>query len=147
MMQVTITGQLSLLMLAERLEATGISVISANTDGIVTKIPRALESVAEEIVLEWEIDTGYILEPADYLSINSRDVNNYIAVKEGDVKGKGAYADQSEHYYQLRNNPTSEICSQAVKEFLQHGTPIEETIRSCKDVRQFITIRTVNGGS
>lgn len=147
MMQVTITGQLSLLMLAERLEAAGINVISANTDGIVTKIPRELESVAEEIVLEWEIDTGYILEPADYLSINSRDVNNYIAVKEGDVKGKGAYADQSEHYYQLRNNPTSEICSQAVKEFLQHGTSIEETIRSCKDIRQFITIRTVNGGA
>lgn len=148
MMQVTITGQLSLLMLAERLEKAGIRVISANTDGIVTKIPRELEADAEDIVLEWELDTGYTLEPVDYTSINSRDVNNYIAVKEeGDPKGKGAYADQSEHYYKLRNNPTNEICSKAVKEFLQNGVPIEETIHQCDDIRQFISIRTVNGGA
>jgi len=147
MMQVTITGQLSLLMLAERLEQAGIAVISANTDGIVTKIPRVLEAVAEDIVLEWEIDTGYDLEPNDYLSINSRDVNNYIAVKADGVKGKGAYADQSDHYYRLRSNPTNEICSKAVRDFLKDSVPIEETIRNCKDVRQFISIRTVNGGA
>jgi len=147
MMQVTITGQLSLLMLAERLEQAGISVVSANTDGIVTKIPRALEAVAEDIVLEWEIDTGYDLEPNDYLSINSRDVNNYIAVKADGVKGKGAYADQSDHYYRLRSNPTNEICSKAVRDFLKDSVPIEETITGCKDVRQFVSIRTVNGGA
>ena len=147
MMQVTITGQLSLLMLAERLEQAGIAVISANTDGIVTKIPRVLEAVAEDIVLEWEIDTGYDLEPNDYLSINSRDVNNYIAVKADGVKGKGAYADQSDHYYRLRSNPTNEICSKAVRDFLKDSKPIEETIRNCKDVRQFVSIRTVNGGA
>lgn len=147
MMQVTITGQLSLLMLAERLELSGISVISANTDGIVTKIPRGLEGVAEDIVLEWEIDTGYDLEPNDYQSLNSRDVNNYIAVKEDGCKGKGAFADQNEHYYRLRSNPVNEICSKAVKEFLKNRTPIEETIRNCEDIRQFISIRTVNGGA
>ncbi len=147
MMQVTITGQLTLLMLAERLELAGISVISANTDGIVTKIPKGLEGVAEDLVLEWEIDTGYILEPTDYQSMNSRDVNNYIAVKEDGVKGKGAYADQNEHYYKLRNNPVNEICSKAVKEFLKTRKPIEETIRSCDDIRQFVSIRTVNGGA
>lgn len=147
MMQVTITGQLSLLMLAERLEGSGVSVISANTDGIVTKIPKGLEGAAEDIVLEWEIDTGYDLEPVDYTSINSRDVNNYIAVKEDGVKGKGAFADQNEHYYRLRSNPVNEICSKAVKQFLQNRTPIEETIRGCDDIRQFISIRTVNGGA
>lgn len=147
MMQVTITGQLTLLMLAERLELAGISVISANTDGIVTKIPKGLESKAEDIVLEWEIDTGYDLEPNDYQSINSRDVNNYIAVKADGVKGKGAYADQNEPFYKLRNNPVNEICSQAVKEHLRSKKPVEETIRECKDVRQFVTIRTVNGGA
>jgi len=147
MMQVTITGQLSLLMLVESLEQAGISVVSANTDGIVAKIPRALQDVAEDIVLEWEINTGYDMEPNDYLSINSRDVNNYIAVKADGVKGKGAYADQSDHYYRLRSNPTNEICSKAVRDFLKDGKPIEETIRNCKDVRQFISIRTVNGGA
>ena len=147
MMQVTITGQLSLLMLAERLEAAGIGVISANTDGIVTKIPRDLEAAAEDIVLEWELDTGYVLEPVDYASINSRDVNNYIAIKENEIKAKGAYADQSDSFYKLRSNPTNEICSNAVKAFLRNGKPVEETIRACADIRQFVNIRTVNGGA
>ena len=147
MMQVTITGQLSLLMLVERLEQAGIGVISANTDGIVTKIPRALEGLVEDLVLEWEIDTGYDMEPADYLSINSRDVNNYIAVKADGVKGKGAYADQGSHFYQLRSNPTNGVCANAVKAFLTDGKPVEETIRACADIRQFVSIRTVNGGA
>ena len=38
--QVMLTGQLSLLMLIEALELRGFSVVSANTDGIVTKIKR-----------------------------------------------------------------------------------------------------------
>jgi hypothetical protein len=147
MMQVTITGQLSLLMLAESLELAGIRVISANTDGIVTKIPRALEGLVEDLLLEWELNTGYDLEPNDYISLNSRDVNNYIAVKEGETKGKGAYADQGSHFYQLRSNPTNEICATAVKAFLTDGKAVEETIRACADIRQFVSIRTVNGGA
>lgn len=147
MMQVTVTGQLSLLMLIERLEMAGISVISANTDGIVVKMDPELEDMAEEIVSDWEFDTDYEMESTDYISLNSRDINNYIAVKEKGVKGKGAYADQREHYYALRSNPTNEICSEAVKKFLQDGTCFEETIRSCDDITKFVTLRTVNGGA
>ncbi|KKS65278.1 MAG: hypothetical protein UV34_C0020G0001, partial [Parcubacteria group bacterium GW2011_GWB1_42_6] len=40
MIQVTITGQLALLMLIERLELCGVPVISANTDGLVVECPR-----------------------------------------------------------------------------------------------------------
>lgn len=147
MMQVTITGQLSLLMLIERLELAGISVISANTDGIVTKFKPEQEDLADGIIGEWMLDTGYDMEATDYTSLNSRDVNNYIAVADGYCKGKGAYADQSEHYYRPRSNPVNRICVTAVKEFLQHGTPVETTVRNCKDVREFLTVRTVNGGA
>lgn len=147
MIQVTVTGQLTLLMLAERFEKRGISVVSANTDGIVVKIPRYLDDVAEEVRLDWEIDTGYILEPNDYLSLNSRDINNYIGVTSYGVKGKGAFADQSLPFYRLRSNPTNEICTQAAKAFLEKGIPVEKTIMGCTDIRQFVSIRTVNGGA
>ena len=147
MMQVTITGQLSLIMLIEMLEDAGIQVVSANTDGIVTKIPYELESLAEEITSDWEFETGYDLEGTDYLSLNSRDVNNYIAVKESGCKGKGAYSDKSDHFYMLRSNPTSDICVEAVKEFLSNKIPLEKTIRGCGDIRKFLTLRTVNGGA
>lgn len=147
MMQVTVTGQLSLLMLIESLELNGIRVVSANTDGIVTKMEKHQESLAESIVQDWEFETDYEMESTDYISLNSRDVNNYIAVKESGVKGKGAYANQREHYYRLRSNPVNYICIEAVKKFLEHGTDIEETIRTCNDITKFLTIRTVNGGA
>jgi hypothetical protein len=160
MAQVTITGQLSLLMLIEQLELNGISVVSANTDGIVTKFHPSKEKLVEAIVSDWEFETNYEMEATDYESINSRDINNYIAVKKGEVtqadkysdkdykvKGKGAYADQQDHYYQLRNNPSYDICSEAVKIFLKTNKPIEETIFKCKDISKFVTVRTVNGGA
>lgn len=145
MMQVTVTGQLTLLMLIERLEESGISVVSANTDGIVVKMSKDLEDLAASIVSDWEFETDYEMESTDYISLNSRDVNNYIAIKKDSVKGKGAYADQRDHYYRLRSNPGNDICVLAVKNFLKDNIPIEDTIRSSKDVTYFLTLRTVNG--
>jgi len=47
--QVTITGQLGLLMLIEAFELAQIGVVSANTDGVVTKVPTGLENVAARL--------------------------------------------------------------------------------------------------
>lgn len=160
MAQVTITGQLTQLMLIEQLELNGISVVSANTDGIVVKMDKSKEDLAESIVSDWEFDTGYQMEATDYLSLNSRDVNNYIAVKDTPirshkkhfdekvgVKGKGAYADQRTSYYKFRSNPTCDICTEAVKMFLKVGAQIEETIYQCQDITKFLVLRNVNGGA
>lgn len=148
MLQVTITGQLTLLMLIERLELAGIKVVSGNTDGIVVKVTEDQEDLADEIVGDWEFDTDYEMEMTEYLGLYSRDVNNYIAVKtDGSFKGKGAYADQSEHYYKLRKNPVNNICIEAVKNFLHTKKPVEDYIRNCNDITKFITVRTVNGGA
>jgi len=147
MMQVTVTGQLSLLMLIEQMELAGISVVSANTDGIVVKMDPSLESTAEDIISTWEFDTDYKMEATNYESLNSRDVNAYIAIKENSVKGKGAYVDQLGAFEMLRHNPEHGVCSDAVKEFLRNGTPLETTVTECKDIRKFISIRTVNGGA
>jgi len=148
MMQVTITGQLTLFMLIERLELAGVSVVSGNTDGIVVKMLPNQLSMVEEIVEDWEFETEYKMDYSDYSGLYSRDVNNYIAVKSnGEIKGKGAYADQSEHYYKLRKNPVNLICTEAVKLFLSKNKSIEDTIKECTDIRKFVTIRTVNGGA
>ena len=142
-LQVTLTGQLALLMLIERLEVHGIPVVSANTDGVVIKCP--IEKVAEmdAIVDWWEHVTEFETEATAYTAIYSRDVNNYIALKAaGGVKTKGAYASTS-----LSKSPANEICTEAVVAFLETGTPIEQTIRGCRDIRKFITLRQVKGGA
>lgn len=146
MMQVTITGQLSLLMLIERLELAGIPVVSANTDGIVVKTDILNEDTLDSIIEKWQKDTDYVLESTDYLSLNSRDINNYIAVKtDGKVKGKGEFSDDPADT--LRKNPDRSICSLAVKDFLSKGIAVSTTIRNCKDITKFLVLRTVNGGA
>ncbi len=142
LIQTTVTGQLSLLMLIEMLESEGIPVVSANTDGIVIKCPRKKIPLMDFIVWEWEHITGFETEATEYLAIYSRDVNNYIAIKADGVKVKGVYAPAA-----LQKNPTNEIVTTAVINYLQKGTPVEDTIRGCTDITKFVTIRTVKGGA
>jgi hypothetical protein len=146
--QVTLTGQLTLLLLIERLEYAGIHVISANTDGIAIKCPRPLKSKMDSIVHEWEFDTRFETESSEFTALYSRDVNNYIALKtDGKIKSKGAYAKPSYPAEQLHKNPTSGICLDAVLLYLTESIPIETTIRACIDITKFVSVRTVRGGA
>lgn len=143
MIRTTLTGQLSLLMLIELLEHREIPVVSANTDGIVIKCPVEKRDLMLKCVSVWERATNLETEETQYKALHSRDVNNYIAIKtDGSVKTKGVYASST-----LMKSPQNEICSEAVCKFLVDGTPIEETIRNCQDIRKFITLRTVQGGA
>lgn len=144
LIQTTITGQLSLLMLIERHEIAGIPVISANTDGVVIMCPRHLVAVSESIIAQWQRETGLEMETVEYAGIYSRDVNTYFAVKtDGDVKRKGEVAKSG---LDEKKNPDVEICSDAVAEYLAKGTSIIKTIVECRDIRKFVTIQRVNGG-
>ncbi len=167
LIQTTITGQLSILMLIERLELAGINVVSANTDGIVIKCPRAGHALFNSIVAQWEHDTNFKTEETRYLALYSRDVNNYIAVKQKEVrnpdgsigwleepagtKTKGAYANpwasKKNLAERLHKNPTTTICVEAVEAFLTKGTPIDHTIRSSTDITKFVSVRSVKGGA
>lgn len=164
LIQVTVTGQLSLLMLIERLEIAGIHVVSANTDGIVIKCPRNMQGVMDGIVVQWEKDTGFQTEESRYLALYSRDVNNYIAVKQKQdketkawlnepdgTKCKGAYANpwasKKNMAERLHKNPTNTICVEAVEALLTKGVPITTTIRQCRDITKFVSVRSVKGGA
>lgn len=143
LIQVTLTGQLALLMLIERMEIAGISCVSANTDGVVLACPVELEARMYEIAKQWEHDTGLGLEDTAYTALLSRDVNTYLAVKPGGkVKAKGDLAGSD-----AQHNPSFEITKKAVYEFVSKGTPVAETIMKCRDVRQFVAVQRVNGGA
>lgn len=149
MIQVTLTGQLVLLMLIEELELSGIQIISANTDGIVAKIRRSDVDLYHRIVADWEKRTGFEMEFADYRALYSRDVNNYLAVKAdgGGVKQKGAYAFVGSKGSPAEKNPSTYVCIDAVIAYLTKGTPLMETIEWCPDIRRFLAVRKVTGGA
>ena len=170
LLQVTISGQFFLLMLAERLELAGIRVVSANTDGLVSKVRRSDRHIFEAIVKQWEADTLFETEETGYQALYSKDVNNYIAVKYKEDKAteklnygknwldekevcklKGAYAnpwpDKKAQIFRFHVNPTFQICTEAICAFLLSGTPIEQTIRQCEDITKFVAVRDVKGGA
>jgi hypothetical protein len=142
LIQTTLTGQLSLLMLIEMLESEGIPVVSANTDGIVIKCPRNLRAMMDFIIWEWEMRTGFETEETHYTALYSRDVSNYIAIKDQGYKVKGAYTPAA-----LQKNPVNEIVTDAILAKLKFGQDIAQTVRNCDDIRKFVTIRTVKGGA
>jgi hypothetical protein len=147
--QTTITGQLSLLMLIERLELAGIKVISANTDGVVSYVAKHQDAAFEQIVKDWEAETNFKMEETVYSALYSRDINNYIAIKtDGKVKHKGAYSNHwnDNSSFRFHKNPTNLICIDAVTEFLTKGIPVDHTINRSNDITKFITVRTVAGG-
>jgi hypothetical protein len=161
MIAVTLTGQLTLLMLIERAEAAGISVVSGNTDGVLFHCPRDLVGSVEgdaltggllkEICDDWQQETGFALEFAEYEAIYNQSVNSYFAFKpDGSVKQKGAIANPwgpgGDLRERLMKNPQMTILTDAAIAAIQHGTPIEETIRACRDPRQFVTVVNVQGG-
>ena len=143
LIQTTITGQLALLMLIERVEAVGAKVVSANTDGIVVFAHKRLEPELAQVMFDWELDTSYELERSDYRSLHSRDVNNYIAVKhDGTTKRKGAFSQAG-----LMKNPQFEIVSDAVAEHLAGNADFRDVIRNCRDLNKFVMLRKVTGGA
>ena len=146
LIQTTVTGQLALLMLIEWIEESGTSVISANTDGIVIRCRRDRYDALVELIALWEQATSFETEETRYAALYSRDVNSYIALKEGGgVKLKGAYA-EPEPVASSWPSPHMQICVTAVCEYLEHGIPLDMTVRLCDDIKQFIEVRNVTGG-
>lgn len=146
MMQVTVTGQLCLLMLIEMFELHGIRVLQANTDGIVVRCRRANEALFNSIVKGWEQHTGFTTEEVRYKGVYSRDVNNYIAVYEKPQKKKlfklkGVYGETAP-----KKNAVNEICVDAVTAYIATGADIATTVRNCTKTQKFTTMRRVKGG-
>jgi len=138
----TITGQLTLLMLIEQLELNNISVVSANTDGLEYYCHKDQIPLAEAIIFDLELATGYEMEHGEYKALYAKDVNNYVAVYDGYVKAKGLYAETT-----LSKGRSTPIVYKAIREYLLNGTPMEDTIGNCNDINEFVSARTVKGGA
>ncbi|UUV44538.1 DNA polymerase [Rhodobacter phage RcMotherGoose] len=163
LLQTTISGQLTLLMFIEKFETNGIPVISANTDGIIVKARKDQIALRDALIKEFEAETKFVTEETRYLAVYSRDINNYIAVKQKQdketkawlnepdgCKFKGAYsnpwADPKSAIFRFHKNPETTICIEAAAAYITKGTPIEETITNDRDIRKFVKVRTVKGG-
>ena len=134
MLSVTVSGQLYLMMLIEELVLNGIEVISANTDGVVSRVHISKMDIFKQIGENWQNKTGFILEETEYDVYSRQDVNNYLTKKhDGEIKSKGRYVYKAD----LKKGYRHPVVPRAMYEYLANGIPVEETIRKHKDILDF----------
>ena len=134
----TITGQLSILMLIEKLEEYGYNVLSTNTDGITVKVKKDGYGLFRKIVKSWEAKVNFKTEEVRYKSLHNQSVNSYIAIKEdGTLKCKGLFGSDD-----ISRNPAIKICKEAIFSYLLDKRKVEDTIMNAKqDPSNFIMVR------
>lgn len=130
----TITGELSLMMLIEQYELSGIRVISANTDGVTIMVKKTHLDVMNTINQWWMNLTGYELERIDYQKIVFSTVNDYIAIKtDGEIKKKGDFLTD----FELHKNKSARIVPIALEHYFAHNVDVRTTIHSHKNIYDF----------
>lgn len=141
---VCVFGQLLLLDLIEHLEPYS-EIVQSNTDGVLVRMPDGQNedeffNLIDDIAHEWEERTGLVLEFDEYRKVFQKDVNNYVIVDpEGHYKSKGAYVKKlSDLDYDLS------IVNHAMVEFMVNQTPVEQTIMSCNDLKEFQQVKKIS---
>ena len=142
-LQVTINGQLMTMTLVEELELNGIHVISANTDGIIIKLPRDKREIFNEITKRWNETNKMGADSEDYKAYYARDVNNYFAVwPDEEVDAKGAM-DDKQYIKNLTKGYDMPIVATAVFNYLYKHIPVMETLRNHKNILDFCKTQNV----
>ncbi len=144
-MKITLTGQMMIAMLAEKLMTVqGLRIIQCNTDGVTMWILRRQYDEVKKVTHEWEQLTKMHLEYVEYSKMFIRDVNNYLAVDtKGKIKRKGAYG------YELdwHQNHSSLVVQKVAEKVLIEGIPIRQAIEGWSDMYDFMCRVKVNKGT
>lgn len=134
-MKIRINGQLLLLMLAEKLTQIGCRIVQANTDGLFVLLKKDVYSKVNSICREWEQLTKLTLEEDRFKAMYQYAINDYFAITEDNkVKEKGMFITT----VKLGKGLTPKIIPKAVINFFKDGISVEDTIKNCTDIRDFL---------
>ena len=112
--------------LITHLEESGIDVVSANTDGLMCKIPVDKLDTTKTLVKEWGKKAKFELELTKYKSVFISNVNNYFAIKADDsIKAKGLFVTDD-----ITKSPKGEIIQKASIESLLTNKSIADIVNS-----------------
>lgn len=122
-------------MLAEKLTQLGCRIIQANTDGLFVLLKKSVYDSVNKVCREWEQLTKLTLEEERFKAMYQYAINDYFAITEDDkVKEKGMFITT----VKLGKGLTPKIIPKAVINFFKNGVPVEETIKGCQDIRDFL---------
>lgn len=153
-------------MLAEKLTQLGCRIVQANTDGLFVLLKKSVYNDLNKVCRNWEQLTKLTLEEDRFKAMYQYAINDYFAIKEGyyemitlfhtnpekalNAKGK-PYTSEAQIYkdfvkekgmfittVKLGKGLTPKIIPKAVINFFKNGVPVEETIKGCQDIRDFL---------
>ena len=124
---VCIYGQIALFKLCGMLHDAGYKIINANTDGVAFVDDPDLGGAYHYICKEWEKEfAGLLLEVDEFDKWIQKDVNNYIATHDGQIKVKGGEVNKY-HKDKFFSNNNIRIVQKALVDNLVYGTPVYKT--------------------
>jgi hypothetical protein len=139
---VTLSGELMLIDLIERLTAAKVRVLSANTDGLFLRVPRRGRRW-RRILADWQRDTGMTLEVEGLKRLAIVATNNFATLgAKGQVKRKGDKLKGSLSPFASCN---SLVVNDAVAEALLRDVPPETTVWACSDPVRFCRVSRRTG--
>ena len=134
-MQIRINGQLILLGFVEKLLAAGCRIYQVNTDAVLYSFKKSDKAKIEAIVRDYETQTGLGFGTEYFKYWAQLAVNDYFAVNEdGSILEKGCFITK----IKLGKGLTPKIIPLAVQRCLFAGVPVEDTIKSWKNIKDFL---------
>ena len=139
--KIRINGQLILLMLVDRLLDIGCEIIQVNTDGVVYRAKKSLKEAILSAIREVEGLTRLEFESDEYEAFYQYAINDYFGVlKGGEIEEKGMFITKTK----LGKGLAPVVIPKAVINYFVKGEPIEETIKSDRDIRDFLMSQQVD---
>ena len=134
-MQIRINGQLILLMLCERLLELGATIHQINTDGVLYSLKKAKYDELQIVLKDFEALTRLTFETDQYKAFYQLAVNDYFCIDmKNKIKEKGTFITK----VKLGKGLTPKIIPIAVQKYLLDNIPIEKTIKSWKNINDFL---------
>ena len=142
LLAVTLTGQLLLLDLVERLDRAGAEILSVNTDGLYFRVRRDSDAWRGALS-DWQEDTGMVLETTEVRDLLVEATNHYcVRYQGGKTKRRGTLGGD----VSWKNVPNSLIVADAVVAALLDGVLPEHSVRRCVDPTKFLSITRRDSG-
>ena len=139
--RIRINGQLILLLLVDRLLDLGCEIIQCNTDGVVYRAKNGLKQAISDAIKEVESLTRLTFESDEYEAFYQYAINDYFGVlKGGEIEKKGMFITENK----LGKGLAPVVIPKAVINYFVKGEPIEEFIKSDRDIRDFLMSQQVD---
>ena len=151
LMKITIGNQIEILMLIEDLEMNGITVVSGNTDGIVSLFREDQEELYNKICAKWEekVENTVLgkLEYADFAGLWQEGINSYIGKKtDGKVKKKGRFVTEyGSPGCEINKNKSNRIIPLALEAYFIDGKDPIEFIKNHDSIFDFLIAKKAVG--